>query len=107
MSEPPNGRVPDGDVGGQLATEMVKQLVLLNQNMERQNILNAELQETLDELSGYHEVYGRTMEILHEQRGKPKLGLSDLAQAYIEAADEIMPAEDEPGEEDPAVEAGR
>lgn len=106
-----NGRTPDGEsVGTALATELVKQLVILNQTLKENQALMVEIKESIEDLNDSHEVICRTMEILHEQRGKQKLGLSDLAAAFVEAADEVMPAdveEDEPGEEDPRVEAER
>ena len=103
-----NGRVPDGEaVGTALATELVKQLVILNQTLKENQALMVEVKEALEDLNDAHEVICRTMEILHKQRGKQKMGLQDLAAAFVEAADEIMPAEDEPGEEDPRVEVER
>lgn len=90
------------NVGQNIAAEMLKNLVILNENMKTGQEMQEKLLEKLDELVGYHEVYGLMMEILQEKRGK-KLGISDLAEAYMEAADEIMPADDEPGEEDPLV----
>ena len=107
MTEP-NGRVPDGEaVGTALATELVKQLVILNQTLKENQALMVEVKEALEDLNDAHEVICRTMEILHKQRGKQKMGLQDLAAAFVEAADEIMPAEDEPGDEDPRVEVER
>lgn len=99
---PTNGE----SIGQNIAAEMLKNLILLNKRLEDGQVLQERLLEKLDEMVGYHEVYGLMMEILQEKRGK-KLGLSDLAEAYLEAADEIMPADDEPGGEDPLVERTR
>jgi hypothetical protein len=107
MGEPQREGPANGEsVGQNIAAEMLKNIVILNKRMEDGQALQERLLEKLDELVGYHEVYGLTMEILQEKRGK-KLGISDLAEAYLEAADEIMPADDEPGEEDPLVERTR
>lgn len=106
MNEP-NGRTPDPEsVGNQLATELVKNLVILNRTMEENQKLSVEIRDALDQFCGHMEVVNRAMEIVVEKReeGKVKFTLADFADAMVEAADEIMPAEeDEPGGEDPLV----
>lgn len=107
MVEPVNGRPDDAERGTQLAAELVRQLVIMNQNMEQNREIFLEVRDTLDELAGRHEIFSRAMELLLDQsdEGKLKWSLKDLAAAMVEAADEVMPAEDEPGDEDPRVEA--
>jgi hypothetical protein len=108
MAEPENGRPQsDTDRGTQLAAELVRQLAILNENMEANREIFLEIRDGLDELAGHHEVVSRAMELLLDQadEGKLKWSLRDLASAMVAAADEIMPAEDEPGDEDPRVRA--
>lgn len=103
-------RIPN-DPGARLAADMVENLRALNDRIEQSISVQAELRESVDQLVGHCEVFSRTMEILVEQadEGKNKWSLKDFAVAYLEAADEIMPAEDdedEPGDEDPRVRVG-
>ena len=109
MPEQPNGRPLDGEQPGAIiAAEMLKNLVLLNQNIERSHKLYSDLAASLADLCDYHETYMRAMEILIEQTEevKSKSSLGDLAKATAEAAAEVMPEEgeeDEPGDEDPRI----
>lgn len=108
MAEP-GSRIPE-DPGARLAADMVQNLRDLSEKVEQSAAMNAELRDSIDQLVGHCEVFSRTMEILVEQadEGKNKWSLKDFAAAYLEAADEIMPAEedeDEPGDEDPRVRA--
>jgi len=105
-----NGRPAEDDTpGAVIAAEMLKNLVLLNQNIERSHKIYSELAASIADLCDYHETYMRAMEILIEQaeEGKSKFSLGDLAKATAEAAAEVMPeeddGEDEPGEEDPRI----
>jgi len=113
MPEAPNGRPIDPESTGQyLAAEMLKNIVRLNENIEKSHKMYAALAEGISDLVDYHESYMRAMEILIEQseEGKSKFSLGDLARAMAEAAAEVMPdddAVDEPGEEDPRVGAER
>jgi len=100
----------DGESTGQyIAAEMLKNLVRLNENIEKSHKMYAEMSAALSDLGDYHESYMRAMEILIEQseEGKSKFSLGDLARAMAEAAAEVMPddgeEEDEPGPEDPRV----
>ena len=106
-----NGKPIDPDTAGpQLAAEMVRNLALLNEQMKDGQALHVELKDSVDQLIGHCEVFGRAMEIICDQKeeGKSKFSLSDFAEAYLDAADEIMPADDdEPGPEDPLVESRR
>lgn len=102
--EPPPGR----DVGAHMAAELVKNLVLANENMKKSQEILTDVRELLDELCGHFSVLGRTMEIVAEKRaeGKTKLTLADFVDAWIEADEEILGEEeggDEHGEEDPLV----
>ncbi len=110
MPEMPNGRPMDGETAGQhIAAEMLKNIVRLNENIEKSHKIYAALAESVAALVDYHESYMRAMEMLVEQadEGKSKFSLGDLAQAMSEAAAEVMPEdgeeEDEPGPEDPLV----
>jgi len=104
----------DGETTGQyIAAEMLKNLVRLNENIEKSHKMYAALAAAISDLGDYHESYMRAMEILIEQseEGKSKFSLADLARAVAEAAAEVMPEdgeeEDEPGPEDPLVDARR
>jgi len=103
-------RIPPADPGARLAADMVESLRALHDRVAEQTAMNTELREAVDQLTAHFEVLGRTMEIICEKKdeGKSKFSLSDFAEAYVEAADEIMPAEDddEPGDEDPRVRTG-
>ena len=103
-------RIPPQDPGTRLAADMVESLRALHDRVAEQTAMSTELREAVDQLTGHFEVFGRAMEIICEKKdeGKSKFSLSDFAEAYVEAADEIMPAEDddEPGDEDPRVRTG-
>lgn len=110
MPEPVNGRPMDGDApGAVIAAEMLKNLVMLNENIQKSHEMYAQLSDQLADLNDYHETYMRAAEILMEksEEGKSKFSIKDFVEAMAEAAEEIMPAEDEPGEEDPLVDARR
>lgn len=106
-----NAQAPDGaSMGNLLAVDLLKQIVRLNENMERNQELLAGIAESLEGLAGYHEVYQRACEIVVErveEGSKSKWTMADFADCVVEAADEIMPADDEPGDEDPLVENRR
>ena len=103
-------RIPPTDPGARLAADMVESLRALHDRVAEQTAMNTELREAVDQLTAHFEVLGRAMEIICDKKdeGKSKFSLSDFAEAYVEAADEIMPAEDddEPGDEDPRVRTG-
>ena len=104
-------RIPPSDPGTRLAADMVESLRALHDRVAEQTAMSTELREAVDQLTAHFEVLGRAMEIICEKKdeGKSKFTLSDFAEAYVEAADEIMPAEDdddEPGDEDPRVRTG-
>lgn len=107
---PNNGRPLDGEApGAVIAAEMLKNIVLLNENIRRSHEMYEQLSDQLADLNDYHETYMRAVEILIEksEEGKNKFSMKDLVEAMAEAAEEIMPGEDEPGEEDPLVDARR
>jgi hypothetical protein len=109
MAEP-NGKPQEHEsVGNVMAADMLRNLVILNEQLQAGHHLHSELTEKVDQLIGHFEVFGRTMEIICEQKeeGKSKFSLGDFADAYLEAADEIMPADDERGPEDPLVDVSR
>ena len=102
MPEEPNGRPMNDESAGQhIAAEMLKNIVRLNENIEKSHKLYAALAEGISDLADYHETYMRAMEILIEksEEGKSKFTLADLARATAEAAEEVMP--DDEGEEGP------
>lgn len=107
--ETPGGKQVDPEsVGQHMAAEMLKNMVLLNERLGNGQEISSELVEKVDTLIGHFEVFGRSMEIICEKAsdGKSKWSLKDFAEAYLEAADEIMPeddGEDEHGPEDPLV----
>ena len=106
-----NDRPPDGaSVGNMLAVDLVKQIVILNESMERNRELFEGIAESLAELAGYHEVFQRACELVVERvedGSKSKWTIADFADCVVEAADEIMPPDDEPGDEDPLIEKRR
>jgi hypothetical protein len=108
-----------GSVGVELMKELVKNLVLLNRNMELNRDLLLEMRDSLqtgvevqkslyeamDSTAGELSVWGRAMEILADVRDTKKhIALADLVMAYASADEEM--SEEEPGEEDPRVGAG-
>lgn len=103
---PNNGEAP----GAIIAAEMLKNLVMLNENIQKSHQMYTQLTEQLSDLADYHETYMRAAEILIEKKeeGKSKFSISDFAEALVEAAEEVMgdgdgEEEDEPGDEDPRV----
>src|ERR1700675_2113624 len=93
----PNGKAQDPETAGPLlAAEMLRNLVILNEGLKDGQALHAELKESVDQLIGHFEVFGRAMELICDakEEGKSKFTLGDFADAYLEAADEIMPADD-------------
>jgi hypothetical protein len=113
MPETPNRPSNGESVGENIAAEMLKNIVRLNDNIEKSHKIYGQLAESVAALADYHESYMRAMEILVEQsdEGKSKFTLGDLAAAMAEAAAEVMPddgeGEDEPGPEDPRIGAER
>lgn len=96
--------------GAAMAAEMLKNIVLLNEQLQRNHELYSRLADGVADLIDYHETYMRASEILIEKadEGKSKFSVLDFARAMVEAADEVMgEEEDEPGDEDPRVEIGR
>lgn len=109
MAGDPNGRMGES-AGEHLAADMLKAIVRLNENIEKSHAMYQALAEGVADLVDYHETYMRASEILIEQaeEGKMKFSLGDLVKALAEAAEEVMPdEEDEPGPEDPRVEVER
>jgi len=115
----PNSHDPGGNIGLEMMKELIKNLVMLNRNMELNRDLMLEMRDTLqtgvevqkslyeaeDSMAGELSVWGRAMEILADVRDSKKhLSLSDLVAAYSSADDEM--SEEEPGDEDPRVGAG-
>lgn len=88
-----------------LAAQMVENMARLNENIVQMGEALEAVTEKLDEICGYHETFVRAMEIILDKvdDGKSKWSLPDLAKAMVQAAEEVMPAEDEPGDEDPLV----
>ena len=110
MPDAPNGRPIDGDApGAVIAAEMLKNLVLLNENIRKSHEMYEQLSDQIADLNDYHETYMRAAEILMEKsdEGKIKFSVKDFVEAMTEAAEEIMPSDDEPGGEDPRIEATR
>lgn len=110
MPEIPNERPVNGETpGAMIAAEMLKNLVMLNANIQKSHEMFAQLSDQLADLNDYHETYMRASEILMEkhEEGKIKFSVKDFVEAMVEAAAEVMPEEDEdePGEEDPLIRA--
>jgi hypothetical protein len=105
-----NGKPQEHEsVGNVMAADMLRNLVVLNERLKDGQALHVELKDSVDQLIGHFEVFGRAMELICDQKeeGKVKFSLGDFADAYLEAADEIMPADDESGPEDPLVDVSR
>lgn len=102
-------RITPADPAATLAVDMVRSLVQLGDTIKSSIVLQAELKDSIDQLIGHCEVFGRAMEIVAEKKeeGKVKWTLADFAESYLEAADEIMPAEGEEGEEEEEEDDGR
>jgi predicted patatin/cPLA2 family phospholipase len=99
---PSNGESP----GAIIAAEMLRNLVLLNESIQKSHQLYERLEQKLDDLAGYHETYMCAIDILMEksEEGKNKFSLSDVIHAMAEASAEVLgEPEDEPGDEDPRV----
>jgi len=110
MTEQVNGRPMDGEPPAAIiAAEMLKNLVLLNEAIRKSHDMYEQLSDQIADLNDYHETYMRAVEILIEKsdEGKIKFSMKDVVEAMAEAAEEVMPSEDEPGEEDPLIRAGR
>lgn len=108
--EPEKIRPANGEsVGENIAAEMLKHLVRLNDNIEKSHAMYAAIAESLATLTDYHETWMRATEILVEKSdgGKNKFSIGDFVHAVAEAAEEVMgdaeEEEDEPGPEDPLV----
>jgi len=86
------------NVGAELAKELVVNLVRANQNSTVTHQIMVELRDLMVELCGNFAVLSRAMEMLHEARGK-KLNMSDFAQAWCEAEEEIYRDDDEEGDD--------
>lgn len=95
-------RIPNTDPATALATDMIKSLAYNTKMVEQSIAIQAELKESIDKLIDHCEVFTRTAEILMEkaEEGKNKWSLKDFFVSYLEAADEIMPAEDGEGPEE-------
>lgn len=101
---PTNGEPP----GAIIAAEMLRNIVLLNENIKKSHEIYERLADALADLTDYHETYMRATEIMIEKsdQGKAKWTVKEFALALSEAAEEVMgeeEEEDEPGEEDPLV----
>lgn len=109
MPQDPNSRQNGEESAGQhIAAEMLKNIVLLNENIAKSHAIQASLAESSAALTDYHETYMRAVEILLEQtdEGKTKFTVRQILEAISEAAAEVMPEEEEeeePGSEDPLV----
>jgi hypothetical protein len=110
MPDTNNGRPADPDQpGAVIAAEMLRNLILLNENIRKSHEMYESLAASISDLCDYHETYMRAVEILIEksEEGKNKFSMKDFVEAVAEAAEEVMPSEDEPGEEDPLVDIRR
>ena len=85
--------------GEQLMLEMLENIVLMNKHLHEGAKRTEVVVSLLDELVDWFNVMDKTFEILHEQRGK-KFNVADIAQAWCEAAEEILPEEEEDGSGD-------
>lgn len=104
MSDPQ--RIPDPtDAAASIAASMLQNIVELNKRVEENQKLYVAIHDKLDELCGYFEIMTTACDMLSEKiaDGADKITAKHIVQAVAEAAAEIMPAEDEPGDEDPLV----
>ena len=93
-------RIQPPDAGARLAADMVESLRMLQERTEQSISVQVELRDSIDKLVDHCEVFTRTAEILMEkaEEGKNKWTLKDFFTSYLEAADEIMPAEEDEGD---------
>jgi len=105
--EPGNNGEP-ANLGVELMKDLVKNLVILNENMDVNRTVMLEVRDLLDELNGNFDVLTRAMSILDDVRsgGKKQITLADFAAAYVSADEEVHDDEDEPDGGDPRVPAG-
>lgn len=102
----PEGQVPKPEMNGSiLAAQMIEQLALLNARLEAFIQVSGELHSLLDDLCGHFDVVHLAMEKARELKGKVKITAADFAECWVEAADEILPEEDDDDEGD--IPAGR
>lgn len=85
--------------GEHLMLMMLENIVLMNKYLDEGAKRQEVLVGLLDELVDWFNVTDKMFEILHEQRGK-KLNAADIAQAWCEAAEEILPEEEDDGSGD-------
>lgn len=81
--------------GEQLAAAMVEQLTILNQQIASQIQVISEHNELVDTLCGHFDVLHLAMDMAKGLKGKQKITIVDFAECWVEAADEILPEEDE------------
>jgi hypothetical protein len=81
--------------GEELAAEMVAQLTLLNQHFDAQIRAMSELAAQMDTLSAHFDVVHLAMDFAKGLEGKIKPTIVDFAKCWVEAADEILPEEEE------------
>lgn len=89
--------------GERIAAEMVKNLVIANENAAKTHELLEPVVESLDELNGYFECFNRTMGILSDmKRGSraKRLSLDDFVTAWATAEEETFPDDDDDGDSD-------
>lgn len=96
---PPPGEKPKPE---DIALDMVTNLMLLNAKLAgaEPNVLT-EVHGLLDTLCGHFDVVHLAMGKIADLKaeGKIKIGIAEFAQAWSDAADEILPEDDDP--EDP------
>jgi hypothetical protein len=100
MSEPgAQGQKPELN-GTILAANMIEQLTLLNVRLGELIAISGELHSLMDTLCGHFDVVHRAMELSTELEGKVKITIVDFAKKWVDAADEILPEDEEPDDGD-------
>jgi hypothetical protein len=81
--------------GEELALHMVEQLTILNSRIGQLIQVTEVLGGLADTLNGHFEVVHLAMDLAKALKGKQKPTIIDFAECWVEAADEILPEEEE------------
>ena len=81
--------------GEELAASRVEQLVILNERIGQLIQVTSEHNALADELCGHFDVVHLAMDHAKGLEGKVKPTIVDFAKCWVEAADEILPEDEE------------
>ncbi len=99
-----DNEIPEGSSSGEkIASEMVKNLVIANENLAESLKVIDQLSGSVDELTGYFECFSNAMHILSDMKRGSKakrLSLDDFVGAWMVAEEETFPDDDGGGSKD-------